>query len=52
MELFEDINRGGTTVIIATHAWDLVDRMKKRVITLDKGRAIRDELQGSYSHAH
>ena len=29
MELFEDINRGGTTVIIATHAWDLVDRMKK-----------------------
>lgn len=52
MELFEDINRGGTTVIIATHAWDLVDRMKKRVITLDKGRVIRDELQGSYSHAH
>lgn len=52
MELFEDINRGGTTVIIATHAWDLVDRLKKRVITLEKGRITRDELQGSYDHAH
>jgi len=52
MELFEEINRGGTTVIIATHAWDLVERMKKRVIALDKGRIIKDERQGSFNHAH
>ncbi len=52
MELFEDINKGGTTVVMATHAWDLVDSLKKRVITLEKGRITRDELQGSYGHAH
>lgn len=52
MELFEDINRGGTTVIIATHAWDLVDRLKKRVVTLENGRITRDESQGGYGHVH
>lgn len=52
MELFETINQGGTTVIIATHAWDLVDRLKKRVITLENGRITGDEQQGSYNHAH
>jgi len=34
MELFQEINYRGTTVIIATHAWDIVDRMKQRVVTL------------------
>lgn len=52
MELFESINETGTTVIIATHAWDLVDRLKKRVITLEKGRITADERQGSYGHVH
>ncbi len=52
MELFEKINRSGTTVIIATHAWDLVDTMKKRVLALEKGRLTRDEQQGSYSDDH
>ena len=50
MELFQEINRGGTTVIIATHAWDMVDRMQKRVISLEKGCLVRDEHRGSYSH--
>ncbi len=49
MKLFESINEGGTTVIVATHAWDLVDRMQKRVIALKKGRIIRDEQNGGYS---
>lgn len=49
MEIFERINESGTTVIIATHAWDLVDRMQKRVIALERGRVIRDELRGGYS---
>ena len=52
MELFQKINDSGTTVIIATHAWDLVDRMQKRVIALEQGRVVRDEQQGSYSHEH
>jgi cell division transport system ATP-binding protein len=52
MDLFETINQGGATVIIATHAWDLVDCLKKRVITLEKGQVIGDEQQGSYNHAH
>lgn len=50
MELFEKINKNGTTVIIATHAWDMVDRMKKRVIALENGSVIRDELQGGYGY--
>jgi len=50
MELLGKINQGGTTVIIATHAWDVVDRMRKRVVALEKGRLIRDEQRGSYGH--
>ncbi|MDO9573938.1 MAG: cell division ATP-binding protein FtsE [Candidatus Contubernalis sp.] len=50
MDLFETINQSGTTIIIATHAWEIVDRMKKRVIALDSGRMIRDEQRGSYCH--
>ena len=46
--LLEKINRRGTTVIMATHAKDLVDRMQKRVLTLENGRIIRDEKQGGY----
>ncbi len=52
MELFETINRSGTTVIIATHAWDLVDRMKKRVVAMENGHLIRDEQRGSYANEH
>ncbi|NLM45578.1 MAG: cell division ATP-binding protein FtsE [Firmicutes bacterium] len=50
MELFADINRSGTTVIIATHAWDVVDRMQKRVLSLENGRLVRDEKRGSYAN--
>ncbi len=49
--LLEKINRRGTTVIMATHAKDLVDRMQKRVLTLENGRIIRDEKQGGYGLA-
>ena len=34
MELLEDINRSGTTIVMATHAKDIVDSMKKRVIAI------------------
>lgn len=48
MKLFMDINRRGTTIIMATHAWDIVDDMKKRVIELAGGRIVRDEEEGAY----
>ena len=49
MELLEDINRAGTTILMATHAKDIVDKMKKRVIQIDKGIIIRDDKKGGYS---
>lgn len=50
MEIINDINRRGTTVIMATHAADIVNRMKKRLIALDKGELLRDEERGVYSN--
>ena len=46
MGLINDINLRGTTVVVATHAQDIVDRMNKRVIRIDKGNIIRDEKGG------
>ena len=51
MRLLKDINRRGTTVLVATHAQELVDEMKQRVIQLDDGNVIRDEERGSYKNA-
>jgi cell division transport system ATP-binding protein len=48
MKLFMDINRRGTTIIMATHAWDIVDDMKKRVVEMAGGRIVRDEEEGAY----
>ncbi len=50
MNLLRDINRRGTTIIMATHAKDLVDEMKKRVIALEKGRLVKDEERGTYDY--
>ncbi|MCG9969284.1 cell division ATP-binding protein FtsE [Pelotomaculum terephthalicicum JT] len=50
MKLFSDINRRGTTIIMSTHAWDIVDTMKKRVVELDGGRIVRDEKEGTYRY--
>ncbi len=50
MNLLLDINRRGTTIIMATHAWDIVDAMKKRVVALKDGRVVRDEMRGVYGH--
>ncbi len=48
MELLNDINSRGTTVVMATHARDIVDRMQKRVITMQKGVVLRDVREGGY----
>ncbi len=49
MKLLEEINRMGTTVLVVTHNKEIVDAMKKRVITLEKGRIVRDEVKGGYT---
>ena len=48
MNLLNEINLRGTTVVIATHAKDIVDSMKKRVIEIEKGIIIRDDKRGVY----
>ena len=48
MQLLEQINLHGTTVIVATHAKEIVNSMKKRVIAISNGKLIRDEERGEY----
>ena len=48
MTLLNDINLRGTTVVVATHAKDIVDQMRKRVIQIEKGEIIRDDKKGGY----
>src|SRR3989344_2271345 len=48
LNILTKINEMGTTVILATHAKELVDRIKKRVIVLDKGEVISDVAVGKY----
>ena len=46
--LLNDINMRGTTVVVATHAKEIVDKMKKRVIEIHQGEIIRDIKKGGY----
>ncbi len=48
MQLIYRINRTGTTVVVATHDKEMVDKMRRRVIELREGRIIRDERSGLY----
>lgn len=48
IKLLEKINELGTTVLLATHDRDVINELERRVITLDKGRIIRDEKKGKY----
>src|SRR5215217_280158 len=49
MQLLYRINRTGTTVLVATHDVAMVDRMRRRVIELDEGKVVRDEMSAGYS---
>ena len=49
IQLLLKINSMGTTIILATHNKDIVDKLNRRVIALDKGRVIRDHQKGRYS---
>lgn len=48
MNIISDINRAGTTVLMATHAKNIVNDMKKRVLAIEKGILARDEQRGRY----
>lgn len=48
IQLLLKINAKGTTVVLATHAKDLVNSIKKRVITVEKGRVVYDQEKGKY----
>lgn len=47
MRLLEQINMRGTTIVMVTHAKNIVDKMAKRVIVIDRGKIIRDNV-GAY----
>lgn len=49
MQLLNQINQLGTTILMVTHAKDIVDKMGKRVIAIEKGRIVRDEF-GAYGY--
>lgn len=50
MKLINQINRRGTTVLMVTHAKEIVDRMGKRVVAIDHGRIVRDAWGGDYGY--
>ena len=50
MNIFERINKNGTTIVMATHDKPVVDAMKKRVIAIEKGRIARDQMGGVYGY--
>ena len=49
MKLLKRINRRGTTVVVVTHSQELVDEIGGRVITLDRGRLVSDEVRGGHT---
>lgn len=50
MDIFKRINSSGTTIVMATHDKTIVDTMKKRVIAIEDGNIVRDEVRGVYGY--
>jgi cell division transport system ATP-binding protein len=48
--LLEEVNFRGATVVVATHAKSMVDRMRKRVVAIEQGKVTRDETRGAYDN--
>jgi cell division transport system ATP-binding protein len=48
VRLLDRINRTGTTIVMATHDNGIVDQLRKRVVELDEGELVRDQLRGAY----
>jgi cell division transport system ATP-binding protein len=50
MSVFDEINTNGTTVVMATHNKEIVDTIKRRVVAIDGGMIVRDEISGRYGY--
>lgn len=50
MKLFEEINNLGTTLVMATHDREIVNQMRKRVVAIEDGQIVRDEMRGDYGY--
>jgi cell division transport system ATP-binding protein len=50
MNLLEEINFRGSTIVMATHNKDIVNTMRKRVIAIENGLIVRDEARGEYGY--
>lgn len=50
MNIFDEINTRGTTVVMATHNKEIVNKIKHRVIAIEGGRIVRDEQRGDYGY--
>ena len=50
MSLLEEINNLGTTMLVVTHAQDLVERFNKRTIVINDGTIVSDGMDGYYSY--
>lgn len=51
VNLLVEINKTGTTVVMATHNEEIVNKLKKHVVALEKGKVVRDEKEGKYAHS-
>jgi cell division transport system ATP-binding protein len=50
MEIFKEINNRGTTIVMATHNREIVNTIRQRVIAIEGGKIVRDELRGEYGY--
>lgn len=50
MDIFKRINKTGTTIVMATHDKNIVDTMQRRVVAIENGCIIRDEMKGVYGY--
>ncbi|WP_339147848.1 MULTISPECIES: cell division ATP-binding protein FtsE [unclassified Sutcliffiella] len=50
MNIFEEINEKGTTIVMATHNREIVNTIKKRVIAIENGKIVRDQAEGDYGY--
>ncbi len=50
MDIFREVNKSGTTIVMATHDREIVDEMEKRVIAIEHGRIVRDDAKGVYGY--
>lgn len=50
MDIFREVNKSGTTIVMATHDREIVDEMEKRVIAIERGHIVRDDVKGVYGY--